>query len=349
MNEIPKRDFIEACYGRPVQRRPIWIMRQAGRYQASYRAVRARHSFEELCSTPELAAKVTLQPIEEFDLDAAILFSDILTILPPMGLPVSFGNGGPKIAEPIRRADQVEHLFPLDPHEGVSFVLEAVKRIRRSLPGHIPLIGFAGAPFTLSCYAIEGTTSREFAVARRFFFREPEAAQSLMQKMAEAVAGYLNAQIDAGANAVQIFDSWGGLLSAADYRAWVFPHLKELVAKVKRPGIPVILYVNGSSHLLEVLSDTGCDVISVDWRTVLTTAAEQCKTQTALQGNLDPLSLYSYKDDIRGRARAIMAEMDKTGKGHIFNLGHGILPTTPEENVKALVETVHSTPPVNVA
>ncbi len=347
MTNTPKRDFIEACYGRPVQRRPIWIMRQAGRYQASYRAVRARHSFEELCSTPELAARVTLQPIEEFDLDAAILFSDILTILPPMGLPVSFGNGGPKIADPIRRSDQVAHLAPLDVQEGVGFVLEAVKRIRRSLPGRVPLIGFAGAPFTLTCYAIEGSTSREFAVARRFFFREPEAAQELMHKMAVAVADYLNAQIDAGANAVQIFDSWGGLLSAADYRVWVFPHMRELVAKVKRPGVPVILYVRGSSHLLEVLSDTGCDVMSVDWRTVLNSAASECSKQTALQGNLDPLALYSFNDDIRERARAIMREMDATGKGHIFNLGHGILPTTPEDSVKVLVETVHNTPPAN--
>jgi uroporphyrinogen decarboxylase len=292
-----------------------------------------------------LAARVTLQPVKEFDLDAAILFSDILTILPPMGLPVSFGNGGPKIAEPIRRGDQVGHLFDLDPHEGVGFVLQAVKRIRRALPDRVPLIGFAGAPFTLSCYAIEGATSREFAAARRFFFREPEAAQQLMSHMARAVGGYLNAQIDAGADAVQIFDSWGGLLSAEDYRAWVFPHMKALVETVKRPGVPVIIYVNGSSHLLSVLSDTGCDVLSIDWRTVPADAARICAPQTGLQGNLDPLSLYSFNDDIRQRARAVMSAMDKTGKGHVFNLGHGILPTTPEESVRVLVETVHNTPP----
>ena len=345
MTDTPKRDFIEACYGRPVSRRPIWIMRQAGRYQASYRAVRARHSFEEVCSTPELACKVTLQPVREFDLDAAILFSDILTILPPMGLPVSFGDGGPKIAEPIRRPDQVEHLFPLDPQEGVGFVLEAVKKIRRSLAPNIALIGFAGAPFTLACYAIEGTTSREFSLARRFFYKEPEAAQLLMQRMSEAVTGYLKAQIEAGANAVQIFDSWGGLLSAADYSTWVLPHMKALVKAVQRPGVPVIIYVNGSSHLIDVLSDTGCDMISIDWRTILTDAAKRCKKQTALQGNLDPLSLYSHNADIRSRAKAIMAEMDSTSKGHVFNLGHGILPTTPEESVKVLVETVHKTPP----
>lgn len=343
-DQTPKRDFIEACYGRPVSRRPIWVMRQAGRYQASYRAVRALHSFDELCTKPELACKVTLQPIREFDLDAAILFSDILTILPSMGLPVSFGNGGPKIAEPIRRADQVNHLFRLEPEENVPFVLEAVRMIRSRLPQHIALIGFAGAPFTLACYAVEGTTSREFAVARRFFFREPEAAQKLMAHLAQSVGDYLNAQIDAGANAVQIFDSWGGLLSADDYRQWVLPHMKALVAKVKRPGVPVIIFLKGTSHLVDVLSDTGCDVLSVDWRTDLAAAASLCKTQTALQGNLDPLALYADNAEIRERARAIIRQMDETGKGHIFNLGHGILPTTPEESMRVLVETVHSIP-----
>lgn len=349
MNDTPKRDFIEACYGRPVKRRPIWVMRQAGRYQASYRAVRARHSFEEVCSTPELACQVTLNPIREFDLDAAILFSDILTIFPAMGLPVSFGNGGPKIAEPIRRTDQVDHLFKLDPHAGVDFVLDAVKLIRRSLPESIPLIGFAGAPWTLACYAIEGTTSREFAIARRFFYREPEAAEKLMAHLATAVADYLSAQIEAGANAVQVFDSWGGLLAAPDYRRWVLPHMQRIVEQVKRPGVPVIVYVNGTTHLVAELADTGCDLVSIDWRTDIATAAAQCAKQTALQGNLDPLALYGDKSDIRDRARDIMKTMDATGKGHVFNLGHGILPTTPEENLKTLIQTVHQTPPKNPA
>jgi len=348
-DETLKCDFIEACYGRPVQRRPIWIMRQAGRYQASYRAVRALHSFDELCTTPELACKVTLQPIREFDLDAAILFSDILTILPSMGLPVSFGDGGPKISEPIRRVDQIDHLFRLDPEENVPFVLEAVRMIRSRLPKNVALIGFAGAPFTLACYAVEGTTSREFAVARRFFFREPEGAQRLMAHLTESVADYLNAQIDAGANAVQIFDSWGGLLSADDYRQWILPHMKTLVGKVKRPGVPVIIFLKGTSHLLDVLSDTGCDVLSVDWRTDLTLASTVCKQQTAIQGNLDPLALYADNAEIRDRARAITKTMDQSAKGHIFNLGHGILPTTPEESLRVLVETVHRIPPPNQA
>lgn len=344
-NSVTKRDFIEACYGRPVKRRPIWIMRQAGRYQASYRAIRARHSFEEMCTTPELACRVTLLPVKEFDLDAAILFSDILTILPPMGLPVSFGESGPKIAEPIRRPDQVSHLFRLDPKENLGFVLDAVRMIRSRLPERIPLIGFAGAPFTLACYAIEGSTSREFTFARRLFFRDTETAQRLMSHMAQSVGDYLAAQIDGGADAVQIFDSWGGLLSAEDYRHWVLPHMKTLIAQVKRPGIPVILYLKGTSHLLDVLKDTGCDVLSIDWRTDLTAAAKQCRMQTAIQGNLDPMALYSHHSEIRDRARAIMRTMDSTRKGHIFNLGHGILPTTPEESLRILVDTVHRLPP----
>lgn len=340
-----KRDFIEACYGRPVSRRSIWIMRQAGRYQKSYRAVRARHSFEEVCTTPELACKVTLQPVREFDLDAAILFSDILTIFPPMGLPVTFGDGGPRITEPIRRPDQVDRIFRLDPAEGVGFVLDAIRMIRRALPAHIPLIGFAGAPFTLACYAIEGTTSREFAIARRFLYREPESADRLLAHLADAVGDYLAAQIDAGADAVQIFDSWGGLLSEKDYRLRVLPHMKSIVARIKRPGVPIIVYINGSAHLVGAMSDTGCDVVGVDWRTNLSATAGCADGATAIQGNLDPLALYADKGEIRDRAREIMQEMDTVPKGHIFNLGHGILPTTPEENVFTLVETVHSTPP----
>jgi uroporphyrinogen decarboxylase len=343
----PKRDFIEACYGRPVTRRPIWVMRQAGRYQASYRTVRALHSFEEVCARPELACRVTLAPVKEFDLDAAILFSDILTIFPAMGLPVSFGDGGPKIAEPIRRPDQVSHLFPLDPEENVSFVLDAVRMIRARLKDNIPLIGFAGAPFTLACYAIEGQTSRDFAIARRFFFREPDMARRLMAHLTDAVAQYLIAQIDAGADAVQIFDSWGGLLSAEDYAQWVQPFMRDIVSRVKRPGVPVIIYVKGTSHLIDVLSDTGCDVLGVDWRTDLTDAARRCRKQTAIQGNLDPLALYGDNADIRHRTRTIMEAMDKTGKGHIFNLGHGILPTTSEDSLRVLVDIVHRTPPRN--
>ena len=345
MNLPVKRDFIEACYGRPVQRRPIWIMRQAGRYQASYRAVRERYSFEQVCTTPEIACQVTLQPIKEFDLDAAIIFSDILVVFPPMGLPVHFGDGGPKIARPVRSASDVAALRSFDPDTGLGFVSEAIRMTRRELPESVPLIGFSGAPFTLACYAIEGKTSREFTVAREFFFREPEAAWRLMSHLADSVADYLNAQIDAGVDAVQIFDSWGGLLSPEDYRSWVLPHMRTIVERVRRPGIPIILYLNGTSHLIDILNDTKCDIISVDWRTDMAQAATTCVNQTALQGNLDPVALFSSSDEIRRRASAIMAQMDQAAKGHVFNLGHGIMPTTPETNVHALVQIVHSTLP----
>ncbi|HUU46923.1 MAG TPA: uroporphyrinogen decarboxylase [Acidobacteriota bacterium] len=339
-----KRDFIEACYGRPVGRRPIWIMRQAGRYQASYRAVRTKHSFDELCHTPELAAQVTLDAVRQFDLDAAIIFSDIMVILPPMGLPVTFAPG-PKIAVPIRRPDQIARLKPLDPRADVGYVMNALRQVRAALPEPVGLIGFSGAPFTLACYAIEGETSREYPTARQFFYREPDAAEQLMKHFADAIADYLNAQIDAGADAVQLFDSWGGLLSAADYRRWVLPHMQAIIAKIRRPNVPVILYVNGSSHLVDALSDTRCDVVSVDWRTDLPAAAAKCAKQTALQGNLDPVALLGTPDEIRRRVDTIVDEMDTTGKGHVFNLGHGILPPTPEENLRVLVEHVHARRP----
>ncbi|MEW5701003.1 MAG: uroporphyrinogen decarboxylase [Candidatus Zixiibacteriota bacterium] len=340
-----KRDFIEVCYGRPVTRRPIWIMRQAGRYQASYRAVRERHTFEEVCRTPELACQVTLQPVREFDLDAAILFSDILVLLPPLGLPVRFEEGGPTITNPIADVGQVDRLRRFDPGRDVDFVPAAVRRIRAALPPSVPLIGFSGAPFTLACYAIEGTTSRDFTVARRFFHERPVAAQRLMTHLADAIADYLSAQIAAGADAVQMFDSWGGLLSPEDYREIVVPHYLTILERIRKPGVPVILYAGGTSHLLQPLVDVPFDVISVDWRTRLRTAATMCREATALQGNLDPTALFASREEIARRATAIMNEMDTTDKGHIFNLGHGILPDTPEEHLRALVEVVHGTPP----
>ena len=207
------------------------------------------------------------------------------------------------------------------------------------------VIGFSGAPFTLACYAIEGATSREFTVAREFFFREPQTAQRLMCHLSDGVVGYLNAQIEAGANAIQIFDSWGGVLSPEDYRNWILPHMQTIVTRIKRPEIPVIIYLNGTSHLVDVLKDIPCDVLSLDWRTEMPSAAAQCTGQTALQGNLDPIALYASGEEISRRAASIMAQMDKTSKGHVFNLGHGIMPTTPEKNVHSLVHTVHSTPP----
>lgn len=338
-------DFLNACYGRMVRRRPIWVMRQAGRYQASYRAVREKHSFEEVCHTPELIAQVTTAPIQEFDLDAAIIFSDILIVFPPMGMPVSFEDGGPRLETPIRKASDLSALKRLDVEGELRFVTAGIRQTRAALPSHIPLIGFSGAPFTLACYAIEGTTSREFAVARRFFHEDPKSAAKLMSHLARAVADYLNTQIEAGVDAVQLFDSWGGLLSSEDYRHWVLPHLQEIVAQVRKAHAPVILYLSGTSHLLDVIGEAGFDVVSVDWRTELNAAAHHLTHAKAIQGNLDPLALFADAETIARRAKRIIELMDATGKGHVFNLGHGIVPATPESNLKVLVETVHAQAP----
>ncbi len=338
-------DFINACYGRMVRRRPIWVMRQAGRYQASYRAVRQKYPFEQVCHTPELIAQVTTAPITEFDLDAAIIFSDILVVFPPMGVPVSFDDGGPKLASPIRNAGDLSALKKLDVERGLKYVTDGIHQARAALPQNTPLIGFSGAPFTLACYAIEGTTSREFAVARRFFHENPKLAEKLMTHLSGAVSDYLTAQIEAGVDAVQLFDSWGGLLSSEDYRHWILPHMQEIVSRVKKTGVPIILYLSNTSHLLDVIAEAGFDVVSVDWRTELNAAAHHLKHAKAIQGNLDPLALYADSDDITRRAKRIMETMDMTNKGHIFNLGHGILPATPEESLRVLVQKVHSTPP----
>lgn len=344
MNQVDS-DFLNACSGRAVRRRPIWVMRQAGRYQASYRAVRQKHTFEQVCQTPELIAQVTTAPIAEFDLDAAIIFSDILVVFPPMGVPVSFEEGGPRIADPIRTAADLASLKKLDVADGLRFVSEGIRQTRKALPPGLPLIGFSGAPFTLACYAIEGSTSREFAVARRFFHEQPKLAEKLMAHLAGAVADYLIYQIEAGVDVVQLFDSWGGLLSSEDYRHWVLPHMQEIVGRVKNANVPIILYLSSTTHLLDVIAEGGFDVVSVDWRTELNAAAHHLTRSKAIQGNLDPLALYADAETIARRAKRIMDTMDMTNKSHIFNLGHGILPATPEESLRVLVETVHNTPP----
>lgn len=344
MNHVDS-DFLNACFGRAVRRRPIWVMRQAGRYQASYRSVRQKHTFEQVCQTPELIAQVTTAPITEFDLDAAIIFSDILVVFPPMGVPVSFEEGGPRIADPIRTAADLASLKKLDVADGLRFVSEGIRQTRKSLPPGLPLIGFSGAPFTLACYAIEGATSREFAVARRFFHEQPKLAEKLMTHLAGTVADYLTDQIEAGVDVVQLFDSWGGLLSSEDYRHWVLPHMQEIVARVKKTNVPIILYLSSTTHLLDVIAEGGFDVVSVDWRTELNAAAHHLTRSKAIQGNLDPLALYADAETIVRRAKRIMDTMDMTSKSHIFNLGHGILPATPEESLRVLVETVHNTPP----
>jgi uroporphyrinogen decarboxylase len=332
--------FLRACRKQSVDATPIWIMRQAGRYLPEYRATRAKAGdFLTLCKTPELACEVTLQPVDLFGLDAAILFSDILIPLEAMGVPLTFAEGeGPKL-QPVRSSADVARLREPPPGEGVPFVLEAVRLIRGALGGRVPLIGFAGAPFTLASYLVEGGTSKNFRHLLGWMYSDPAGFRDLLGLLARTVTAYLRAQVGSGAQAIQIFDTWAGILSRRNYREFALPPTREVIASVKDLGVPVILYVNGSAPFLEEMGASGADVISVDWRVGLAEAAERTRGATALQGNLDPLTLYAPPDLLEKEVRRILAEAPRPG--HIFNLGHGILPDAPVDAVRRLVEIVH--------
>lgn len=319
---------------------PVWIMRQAGRYLPQYRATRARAGdFLTLCKTPELACEVTLQPIDLFGLDAAILFSDILVPLEAMGVPLAFVEGeGPKL-EPVRSSAEVGKLREVPPAEGVPFVLDAVRLIRRELAGRVPLIGFAGAPFTLASYLVEGGGSKNFRHVLGWMYSDPTGFRALLDLLARNVGAYLRAQVEAGAQAVQIFDTWAGMLSRRAYREFALPATREVIASVKPLGVPVILYANGCAPFLEEMGASGADVISVDWRVGLAEAAVRTRGAVALQGNLDPLALYAPPDLLVKEIHRVLGEAP--AEGHVFNLGHGILPDAPVEAVRLLVETVH--------
>jgi uroporphyrinogen decarboxylase len=315
-------------------------MRQAGRYMAEYRAIRARHGFLELCKNPDAAAEVTLQPVDRLGVDAAILFADILLIVEPLGVGLEFGKGeGPIIHRPIRGAADVARLGPVDVESAVGFVFETVSRVKKALAGRVPLIGFAGAPFTVASYVVEGGASRDYLHVKRLMYGTPEAWSRLMEVLVEATARYLNGQIAAGADAVQVFDSWVGALAPEDYRAFVLPHMKALFAKLT-PGVPAIHFGTGTAGLLPLLREAGGDVIGVDWRIDLATAWDTIGHDVAVQGNLDPAVLLAAPAYMRKRAKAVL---DAAGgrPGHIFNLGHGVHKETPVEHVKALVEVVH--------
>lgn len=332
--------FLRACRRQPADATPVWIMRQAGRYLPQYRATRAKAGdFLTLCRTPELACEVTLQPVDLFGLDAAILFSDILIPLQAMGVPLTFTDGeGPKL-EPVRSTGEVARLRQTPPEEGVPFVLEAVRLIRKELGGRVPLIGFAGAPFTLSTYLVEGGSSKSFRHVLGWMYSDPEGFRDLLALLAGNVASYLRAQVQAGAQAVQIFDTWAGILSRRAYREFALPATREVIAAVKPTGVPVILYVNGCSPFLEEMAASGADVISVDWRVGLGEASQRTRGAVALQGNLDPLALYAPQALLEKEILRVLGEAPSVG--HIFNLGHGVLPDTPVEAVRFLVQTVH--------
>jgi uroporphyrinogen decarboxylase len=334
--------FLRACRREPVDATPIWLMRQAGRYMPAYRALRERYGILDLIKQPVLACEVTMQPIEEFDLDAAIIFADILPLLAGMGLSLEFIRGeGPVIHDPLRTAADVERLRTPPPEETLGFTLEAIRLARRELdPRGIPLIGFSGAPFTLACYAVEGGASRHHARVKRLMMGEPAVWDALMTKLSDAAGRYLVAQVAAGAQAVQLFDSWCGELSPADYAACVLPYTKRVVEMVRGAGVPVILFGVGTAGLLELLRDTGADVIGVDWRIELGEARRRLGLEVAVQGNLDPIALFAPWDALRPRAQSVL-DQAAGEPGHIFNLGHGVLPETPVDHVKRLVDFVH--------
>jgi uroporphyrinogen decarboxylase len=331
---------MRACRREPVPYTPIWLMRQAGRYMREYRAVRARTSFLELCKTPSLAAEVTVTAVERLGVDAAIIFADILLILEPMGIELEFAEReGPVIHNPVRSPADVERLREVEDVRALDFVYEAIRQTRRRLKPDIPLIGFCGAPFTLASYLIEGGGSRNYIQTKRLMYDDSGAWHAMMALISRALAKYLNAQIEAGAQAVQLFDSWVGCLSPDDYREYVLPHTRSVIRNVV-PGVPVIHFGTGTATLLELMREAGGDVIGLDWRVRLDEGWQRAGHDVAIMGNLDPVTLFANQDALRAQAKRIL---DQAGgrAGHIFNLGHGILPETPVENVIALVEMVH--------
>jgi len=332
--------FMRACRCEAVPYTPIWLMRQAGRYMQEYRDVRARMSFLELCKNPSLAAEVTVTAAERLGVDAAIIFADILLIIEPMGLQLEFGQGeGPVIHNPVRSATDVDRLREVDDVAALSFVFDAIRETRRALRRDLPLIGFAGAPFTLASYIVEGVASKNYVHTKTLMYNDSGAWHAMMSLIARGLVRYLNAQIEAGAQAVQLFDSWVGALSPDDYRQYVLPHTREVIRGVKE-GTPVIHFGTGTSSLLELMREAGGDVIGLDWRVRLDEGWQRVGHDVSVMGNLDPVALFANQDYMRAQAALILKQAG--GRvGHVFNLGHGILPETPVENVIALVDAVH--------
>jgi uroporphyrinogen decarboxylase len=330
--------FLRACRRQPVERTPIWMMRQAGRYLPEYRAIRSRVDFVTLCKTPELAAEVTIQPIDRLGVDAAILFSDILIPAEPMGPVVTF-NPGPVLDPPVRRAEDVDKLRVPDPEETVPFVYETIRILRRELAERVPLIGFGAAPFTLAAYLVEGGGSKNFEHFKQLIYAEPVVAHRLLEKCAATLECYLAAQVRAGAQAIQLFDTWAGLLDPGDYREFALRYARRVLESLREAGVPRIYFALDASHLLEDIRGCGADVIGLDWRTPLAEGARRLGPAFALQGNLDPTALLAPPAVIEKHARRIVAE-GSAATGHVFNLGHGILPTTPVEHARALVDAV---------
>ena len=346
MNTLKNDRLIKALLRQPVDRTPVWIMRQAGRYLPEYREIRAKAGdFMTLCSTPELACEVTLQPLRRFELDAAILFSDILTIPDAMGLGLYFSEGeGPKFKETIDSASDVKKLIIPDPADKLRYVTDAVSLIRKELNGDVPLIGFAGSPWTLATYMVEGGSSKTFSKIKAMLFEDPTSAHLLMSKLADSVATYLNAQIEAGAQAVMIFDSWGGALTTPHYKDFSLAYMQKIVDQLIRSKdgekIPVVLFTKGGGMWLQDIANTGCDAMGLDWSVDISKARQLVGDKVGLQGNMDPAIMATNPEVIKQEASRILAEFGH-GNGHVFNLGHGITPNITPENVGALVDAVH--------
>ena len=337
--------FLRACRREPVDATPVWFMRQAGRYMADYRALRKRYSLLELCQQPELATQVTLQPVEAIEVDAAILFSDLLLPFTPMGLDFDFVKGeGPQILSPVRSAADVDRLRRFEPREALSHVLETIRLVRHALAGRVPLIGFGGAPFTLAAYAIEGGPSKSYPLTKAFMYSNSDAWHRLCDRFAEMMAEFLRAQIDAGAQAIQVFDSWAGMLSRDDYQEFASPHSSRLLGELERASagrrVPLLHFGVGTTAILRDMRDAGGDVIGVDWRTPIDEAWDLVGHDRGVQGNLDPTVLLGPTDRMLTAADEILRRAGKR-PGHIFNLGHGVLPETSLEHVQALARHVH--------
>ncbi len=336
----PNHPFLAACRREPTSFTPVWLMRQAGRYMDEYRKLRAQHGFLELCKKSELATEITVTPVEKLGVDAAILFADILLILEPMGVGLEYSKGdGPVLHRPVRSGKDVDGLKEFKVETELAYVYDSVKKIRKELKNKVPLIGFAGAPFTLASYLIEGSGSRNYVHTKRLFYSAPEAWKRLMARLAKVIGEYLNCQIAAGAQAVQIFDSWAGCLTPADYEQFVQPYTKAVIDAVT-PGVPVINFSTGTTGLLKNIRAAGGDVIGLDWRVNLDEGWAAVGHDVAVQGNLDPVALFASPKEIKSRVAEILRRA--AGRpGHIFNLGHGVLPETPVDHVIAMVDAVH--------
>ncbi len=339
--------LLRACRREPVERTPVWFMRQAGRYLPEYRAIRAKVDFLTLCKTPDLAAEVTIQPVDLIGVDAAIIFSDILVVPEAMGMSLSIeeGAGGPRFASPVRTRADIDKLRIPDPNIQLKFVMDAIRVARRSLDNRVPLIGFSGSPWTLAAYMLEGRGSREFRHAKQVLFSSPNDAHALLEKMARTVAHYLNAQLAAGVHAVQIFDTWGGILGQDEFQEFSLRYIKQVLSLLKTNGAPVIVFCKDCGYALESIADAGATVIGLDWKVDIGKAREMVGGYVALQGNLDPCRLFARPEVIEESVQSVLGKFGK-GEGHIFNLGHGILPETPVDNVRTFVNAVKKYSPL---